>query len=111
MERTEKLVRDKMPEIVRAKGEEYNYRIAGSDKEFAGFLKAKLLEEIDEFFDAAPLSADKVSEMADIMETLGKIGEFYGVDRNEVERVRKEKLALRGGFEQRIIWDGKGYVK
>ncbi|MDR3208616.1 MAG: nucleoside triphosphate pyrophosphohydrolase [Rickettsiales bacterium] len=99
----EKLVRDKLPEIVCAKGEDYPTRVAESDTEYADFLRAKLGEEIDEFYSASG-AACKIEEIADIMEVIRAIRKFYGIDEKDVELVRAEKFLSRGGFEKRIIW-------
>ena len=99
----EKLVRDKIPGIIRANGEEAIVRTAASDEEYALRLKEKLSEEIAEFY-AAPDRAHMVEEMADVAEVLRAIAKFYELPEAEVERARIEKLRKRGGFENRIVW-------
>lgn len=103
----EKLVRDKIPQIIKSKGEIPIIRIASSDSEYTIHLKDKLFEEIEELY----LSKNRlhmVEEMADIMEVINTIMSFYNLSTIEVEQARKKKLAERGGFSKRIIWsDGK----
>ncbi|MDR1071887.1 MAG: nucleoside triphosphate pyrophosphohydrolase [Rickettsiales bacterium] len=107
----EKLVRDLIPDIIRAKGEECVVRVAASDQEYADFLNVKLGEEIGEFYSAAD-AGHRVEEMADVMEVIRAVMKFYGIDANEVERIREDKLKKRGGFEKRIIWkDTVGYYE
>jgi predicted house-cleaning noncanonical NTP pyrophosphatase (MazG superfamily) len=100
MEQYNKLVRDKIPEILDAKGVSYEKRIA-TEAEYKTELIKKLLEEAQEFSDA---SGD-ISELADVVEVieaLKKMSEY-----KEVEEMREKKKEERGGFEQRIILKGE----
>lgn len=94
-----KLVRDKIPEILDAKGVVYEKRIA-TEEEYKIELIRKLREELEEF----EVAAD-VEELADIMEVVEALKLFpeYG----DVEELRKKKKEERGGFEQRIILKGE----
>ena len=92
-----KLVRDKIPEIIRANGEEPVTRIL-TDDEYLPALIAKLKEETAEF------EVDhSVEELADIAEVLQALANAIGQSPNAVEQARKEKATKRGGFEQRIF--------
>ena len=95
--RYDKLVRDKVPEIIAADGARYKTHIAKGD-EYRGKLRTKLLEEVREF-----LEEPSAKELVDILEVINTIAEleFGGVD--EVERIRKERVEKRGGFGKRII--------
>jgi predicted house-cleaning noncanonical NTP pyrophosphatase (MazG superfamily) len=92
-----KLVRDNIPGIIEENNSEYDIHIA-SDKEYVEKLFDKALEEIEEFKEE-PIT----KEMADIMEVLIALCNFYGLSLEEVESVRKERAKKRGAFEQRII--------
>ncbi|MBD3363006.1 phosphoribosyl-ATP pyrophosphohydrolase [Candidatus Dojkabacteria bacterium] len=94
----QKLVRDKIPEIIRGEtGKEPKIHIA-KEREFKNELKKKLLEEVDEFFeDFQP------EELADILEVLIKFSKVIGTDLKDIERIRMNKKKNRGGFEKRII--------
>jgi len=92
-----KLVRDKIVDIVRADGKVPNYRIADDD-EFEIYLKEKLLEEAGEFFESP-----STLEMADIFEVLGAMIDFYGLDHYVVETEQTNKRWERGGFTKKII--------
>lgn len=92
-----KLVRDKIPEIIAAAGKQAKTRVL-SDEEYLTELDHKLVEECTEY------QADKsIEEMADVLEVLYAIAEARGFSAKELERVRKEKAENRGGFAKRIF--------
>lgn len=94
-----KLVRDKIPEIIKNKGAVPIMHIA-SDDEYQQKLKAKLQEEVNEF-----LEDSNKEELADILEVIYALCDLYKIDKDELEQVRKEKLEKRGGFKDKIILD------
>ncbi|MCK6462266.1 MAG: nucleoside triphosphate pyrophosphohydrolase [Candidatus Pacebacteria bacterium] len=92
-----KLVRDKIPERIRKKGEECKFRIAG-DEEYWQKLKEKLREEVDEFN-----QDENIEEIADILEVIDAIIDYKNFDRKEIEQVKQKKAEERGRFKDRII--------
>lgn len=92
-----KLVRDKIPEIIRAKGAEAKTRIL-SEEEHLEALIAKLHEELEEF-----KAEHSVEELADIKEVLIAIREAMGVHAGELEDVRRQKANSNGRFKKRIF--------
>ena len=94
-----KLVRDKIPDIIEARGEKAITHIAEA-KEYEDTLSAKLQEEAAEF-----LAKPSVEEAADVLEVIQTICDLKGVDLGNLEEVRKKKAEERGGFKQRIILD------
>lgn len=92
-----KLVRDKIIEIIEAKGGEALSHIA-SDEEYRKKLMEKLVEEVNEF-----LEEEKKEEMADIFEVITAILKLKGWSKEEILLVQKEKSDKRGGFDKRII--------
>lgn len=94
-----KLIRDKIPEIIQQKGGKPVTHIA-DDREYWQKMKEKLKEEVDEF-----LKEDNQEELADILEIIEAICEFKKIARSELESLRKNKAGQRGGFKKRIILD------
>lgn len=92
-----KLVRDKIPEIIESAGKACTTEIL-SDEEYLKMLDAKLDEECAEY------QADKsIEELADIMEVVYAIAKARGCSSEMLESVRKEKAEKRGGFEKKIF--------
>ena len=94
-----KLVRDKIPEIIKNKGIVPITHIA-SDDEYWKKLKEKLQKEVDEF-----MKDDNAEELADILEVIDAICDFKKIDKKELELLRKKKVKERGGFKEKIILD------
>ncbi len=95
----DKLVRDKIPEIIKQKGGVPITHIAGNE-EYWQKLKEKLKEEVNEF-----LEGSNEEELADILEVIDAICDFKKIKREELEIIRKEKAKKRGGFRDKIILD------
>ena len=92
-----KLVRDKIPEIIEADGKLCATHIL-SEEEYIAALEAKLNEEVDEY------QTDKnLEEMADVLEVLKSICVARGYTLEELEAVRAKKAADKGGFAERIF--------
>lgn len=95
--RYDKLVRDKIPEIIRQEGRLAVTRTA-SDDEYEQKLKEKLREEVDEF-----LTHGDVHELADIIEVIYAIGEVKKMEKHHLEFLRQKKAKERGVFSDKVI--------
>ena len=95
-----KLVRDKIPEIIKNDGKTPIIEILSNEDYLKG-LDKKLNEEIAEY------QADKsIEEMADVLEVLFAICEGRGYTVEELLQVRESKREKRGGFKDKIYWVG-----
>ena len=94
----DKLIRDRIPEIMDSKGKAYTVRQIDPGLEKDTYLKKKLLEEVHEF-----LAEPSVEELADIKEVLLALADSLGYIPEELEFVRKSKRNSRGGFEDGFI--------
>lgn len=94
-----KLVRDKIPVVLKAEGKTVRSHIA-SDDEYWDKLKHKLKEEAAEFF-----HAESVEELADVIEVIEAIVAFKKIDNEALEQLRQQKNTDRGAFKDRIILD------
>ena len=96
-----KLVRDKIPQIIRSNGQEPVIYTA-STEEYGNRLRDKLREEVEEFL----ASDNDPEELADILEVLYALAGQTGTDQQQLEKLRVAKAKKRGGFADRIIWSG-----
>ena len=92
-----KLVRDRIPEIIEASGKSCKVRRLG-EEEYREALKQKLGEELAEY----SLSGE-VAELADLVETVYALVSANGVSPGEFEDMRRLKREDRGGFGERLL--------
>ncbi len=88
-----KLVRDRIPDVIRASGREPEVtHVKGEMLKQA--LKDKLIEEALELKD----TEDVEEELADVLEVVDAIIGNYGIDRSKLAILQKEKHDRLGGF-------------
>lgn len=92
-----KLVRDRIPEIIESRWEIVETRIL-SDKEYIVELKKKILEEVKEYLDS-----EDPEELVDIIEVVYAIGKTHLLDEKWLEEVRLKKKAKRWWFQNKIF--------
>ena len=93
-----KLVRDKIPEIIlKNDGKECKTRILNDD-EYLNSLNTKLQEELKEY-----LESGDVEELADLEEVLLAVLDAKKVSHDEFEKIRLSKVQKRGAFKDRIF--------
>lgn len=92
-----KLVRDRIPEIIEASGRSCVTEIL-SDEDYLRMVDAKLDEELAEYH-----KDQNIEELADLLEVIHAAAIARGYTPEQLEQVRAEKAAERGGFEKKIL--------
>ena len=91
-----KLVRDKIPEIIKKNGKTPITKIYSVNK-YKKALNTKLKEEVAEY-----LESDSIEEIADIEEVIRSILKLNKISENSLNKIRLIKNKKRGGFDKRI---------
>ena len=93
-----KLVRDKIPEIIKSNGaKSVNTKIL-NDEEYLESLNKKLVEELNEY-----LSSGEIEELADLEEVLRAILDAKNTSYKDFEQIRQNKVNKRGAFKDKIF--------
>ncbi|WP_101910011.1 nucleoside triphosphate pyrophosphohydrolase [Marasmitruncus massiliensis] len=92
-----KLVRDRIPEIIEADGKTCVMEVLSGDA-YIKMLDAKLHEELTEY-----QVSKEIEELADLLEVIQAVVKARGYSLEDLERIRHEKADKRGGFEKRIL--------
>lgn len=95
-----KLVRDKIPEIIEAKNEQVEFKIL-SDQEYLTEIKVKLLEECNEVINAKN-KEEMLEELADLLEVMKALAKKDNYSLSDIEKVAKQKALKRGAFDEKI---------
>ncbi len=98
-----KLIRDRIPEIIRATGKTCATQVLGAD-DFEAALRAKLVEESGEASAAA--AEQLLAELADIYEVMDALMALHNIDRDMVVAEQERRREARGGFAGRLqlLW-------
>lgn len=100
-----KLVRDRIPDIIRKKGHKAVIGFVGGE-DFLDRLVEKIGEEARELAEARKANLthrELAEELADILEAAYALGEKIGYDHYQLEDIRQAKQRERGGFNVGII--------
>ena len=92
-----KLVRDRIPEIIDASGKSCVTEIL-SDEAYLRMVDAKLDEELAEYH-----SDQNVEELADLLEVIYAAAVARGYTLEQLESVRAAKAEKRGAFANKIL--------
>ena len=92
-----KLVRDRIPEIIESDGKLCTMEILPDDR-YLQMLDVKLDEELAEDQESTSLE-----ELADLLEVMRAVVKARGWSWEQLEQARQEKTAQRGGFEKKIF--------
>ncbi|MES5953645.1 nucleoside triphosphate pyrophosphohydrolase [Bacillus fungorum] len=96
-----KLVRNKIPQIIKANGKTPATRILNED-EYIEELCKKTQEELTEYIEAKT-KPDKLEELSDLLELINALAEHEGSTLEEINNIRKKKAEERGGFSNRVF--------
>ena len=92
-----KLVRDKIPEIIKQQGNIPTVKIL-DDENYFNALNQKLTEEVAEYLDSFT-----IDELADIVEVIYAIVKHKGLSLKDFEAIRLSKHDERGGFDDKLF--------
>ena len=92
-----KLVRDRIPEIIAASGKSCSTEILSAE-DYLRMIDTKLDEELAEYH-----KDQNIEELADLLEVIRAATIARGYTLDDLEHVCAEKAAKRGGFEKRIL--------
>jgi len=96
-----KLVRDKILDLIESKGEVAKHRQLEKE-DYYEELKRKLQEEVNEYITARNTD-EAIEELADILEVIHALVSVHGQTVLSLNETRERKRAERGGFENRIF--------
>lgn len=92
-----KLVRDKIPEIITKDNKKAITKIL-NDEDYLTELNRKIQEEVKEYSES-----NNIEELADIVEVIYGILDAKNISIEEFENVRKSKVQKRGAFKEKIF--------
>lgn len=95
-----KLVRDRIPDIIAADGRAYEVEVLGEEA-YRRALRRKLVEEAHEAEKAQ--DRDLVKELADLLEVMYVLVELHSITWEDVEDMQRARRSSRGGFEERLM--------
>lgn len=96
-----KLVRDKIPEIIKKNNGEPVIRIL-DDNEYKQELEKKLYEEYHEVL-KTKTTEERIEELADMLEIISSLAKLENKSLEDVINIGKKKEQKRGGFEEKIF--------
>ncbi len=92
-----KLVRDKIPQLINESGRSCTSRIL-SEKEYFQALLNKIVEEIEEF-----RISDNEEELADVYEVLDCLVALKGYEPMHIDYLKLIRREARGSFKDKIL--------
>ncbi|MDM8526778.1 nucleoside triphosphate pyrophosphohydrolase [Anaerolineales bacterium HSG24] len=97
MPKYNKLIRDLIPDLIAAHGNQAQIQVL-EEAAYVTALRQKLYEEVAEFDESG-----EVEELADILEVVYALAQQMGIERADLEAIRREKATRRGGFAKRLF--------
>ena len=95
-----KLVRDKIPEVIEKDGDECKYEQL-DEEEYRSMLREKFIEEAKELI-AAEGEDEIINELSDFLELIEAVQDLEQISSDDVINKKAQKREERGGFTKRI---------
>ena len=99
-----KMVRDRIPEIIKNGGKSPSYRILKHD-EYIKELQKKAFEELQEYVEAGNKN-EALEELADLLEVIHALAASQSITFEEIEKIRQHKASKKGSFRDRVFLMG-----
>ncbi|HDR7606577.1 nucleoside triphosphate pyrophosphohydrolase [Bacillus mycoides] len=96
-----KLIRNKIPQVIKSNGKTPTTRTLNEDEYIKEICK-KTQEELAEYIEAKT-KPDKLEELSDLLELINALAEYEGTTLEEINNIRKKKVEERGGFSNRVF--------
>jgi len=97
MKKYNKLVRDRIPDIIKADGGECKFHVAKKD-EFAELLNEKVFEESMEL-----IENPCAEEIADVLEVIEALARMHHIGLDDIKAAKAKKREERGGFNLMFV--------
>jgi predicted house-cleaning noncanonical NTP pyrophosphatase (MazG superfamily) len=101
-----KLIRDKVPAKMDARGVSYEVRTL-KQQEFKRELLKKAEEEASGVA-ASVKRVDIIAELADLIDVTDEIRRVFGISDDELQKAQKLNAEKKGGFEKKIFLEWSG---
>ena len=92
-----KLIRDRIPEIIAKNGQTARVRVL-TDEEYLAKLDEKLGEELAEY-----LADGNIEELADLLEVIYAAALARGTTAEQLDAIRRKKAEERGAFVEKLL--------
>ncbi|TAL34804.1 MAG: phosphoribosyl-ATP pyrophosphohydrolase [Alphaproteobacteria bacterium] len=102
--RTNKLIRDKIPDIIRADGRDPVITVLTGDRLIEA-LQAKMIEEYNEYLEA-DTPHEKLIELADMLEAIFCIAHEMGTHEHDLLQMCFKKREQHGAFLKGYYYEG-----
>ncbi|MGO0059882.1 nucleoside triphosphate pyrophosphohydrolase [Brevibacillus fluminis] len=96
-----KLVRDRIPQIIEENGKTCSIKML-DDAAYHRELRKKLQEEWQEYL-AASHDAERLEELADMLEVIYALANGHGASRGKLEELRQRKAETNGTFAEKLL--------
>jgi len=101
MKKYNKLIRDKIPEVIEDSGKSYKIRKL-DDREYLEKVKEKIIEETNELVESKS-RVDIINEIADVYEIIEALMDIKKITPSEVSKVKENKKVSRGAFDKKLL--------